>query len=244
MSNPTVSSAAYLRKLSGCGPNDMSMSNREDFATAARPTRSRKSVLTFALKSIVSLGLIAWILQTQVQNVNEIWLAMSAADPWLLTAAFALHILGYLICSKRWQILLRAQGFAVSVLELVRAYSIGIFFNAFLPGVMSGDFVRALDVSDRVPSYTQSLMILFVERLTGLIALLVLALLALPLIGWDMIDRLGILWILLAVTAGVIAIALTFLSRSFRNLVTRVSTLGPLRRLQGIISKITETSAV
>lgn len=223
---------------------DMGAPDREEFAgSAARPARG-KALIGFAIKAIVSTGLIAYILNAQVDNVDEIWQAISAADPWLLTAAFLLHIFGYLLCSWRWQILLAAQGFTVALIELIRAYTIGIFFNSFLPGVMSGDFMRALDISDRVPSYTQSLLILFVERLTGLIALLILALIALPLMGWDMVEETGILWILVAVTVGVMGLSLTFLSRPFRGLANHLSGIGPLRRLQGIIGKITETSAV
>ncbi|MDP5220865.1 lysylphosphatidylglycerol synthase transmembrane domain-containing protein [Ruegeria sp. 2205SS24-7] len=222
----------------------MSISDREELARpVAKPAR-RKALLKFALKAVISAGLIAYILHTQVDNVDEIWQAISGADPWLLAAAFLLHILGFLLCSWRWQILLRAQTFLVPIIELIRAYAIGIFFNSFLPGVMSGDFMRALDISDRVPSYTQSLLILFVERLTGMIALLVLALIALPLIGWDIVEETGILWILVAVSAAVIVVSLTFLSNPFRRLATRVSEVGPFRRAQGIISKITETSAV
>lgn len=222
----------------------MSVPDREGFAPPAAKPAQGKALMGVALKVIVSTGLIAYILHAQVDNVDEIWQAISAADPWLLIAAFLLHIFGYLLCSWRWQILLQAQGFVVSLLELIRAYTIGIFFNSFLPGVMSGDFMRALDISDRVPSYTQSLLILFVERLTGLIALLVLALIALPLIGWGFVEETGILWILAAVGTGVLVISLTFLSAAFRRLAAKVSEIGPLHRLRGIIAKITETSAV
>lgn len=222
----------------------MSTPEREGFAgPPPRPARG-KALVGVALKAIVSTGLIAYILHAQVDNVDEIWRAISGADPWLLTAAFLLHIFGYLLCSWRWQILLRAQGFVVPLLELIRAYTIGIFFNSFLPGVMSGDFMRALDISDRVASYTQSLLILFVERLTGLIALLILALVALPLMGWDIVEETGVLWILVAVGAGVLVISLTFLSAPFRRFATWLSGMGPLRRLQGIVAKVTRTSAV
>lgn len=214
-----------------------------EHAGSAQPARG-KALVGVALKVVVSAGLIAYILYAQVENVDDIWQAIAGADPWLLLAAFLLHIFGYLLCSWRWKILLQAQGFAVPLIETIRAYTIGIFFNSFLPGVMSGDFMRALDISDRVRSYTQSLLILFVERLTGMIALLILALTALPLMGWDMVEQTGTLWILVAVTIGVLIISLTFLSQPFRRLATYVSTMGPLRRLRGIIGKITETSAV
>lgn len=222
----------------------MSASGQEEPVGPATKAARRKALLGFTFKATLSALLIAYILHTQVSNVDDIWLAISGANPWLLALAFLLHIFGFLVCSWRWQILLRAQGFLVPLIELVRAYAIGIFFNSFLPGVMSGDFMRALDISDRVPSYTQSLLVLFVERLTGMIALLALALFALPLIGWNIATETGIVWILAATSAAVIGVSLTFLSKPFRSLSTRISDLRPLHKVRGIVAKITETSAI
>lgn len=216
-----------------------------DISSSSHSQKSRtKLFLVFAFKATVSIGLITYILYGQIDNIDEIWGSINQANIGLLVCAFLLHVFGYLICSWRWQILLRAQGFVLSMLELIRAYTIGIFFNAFLPGVMSGDFMRALDISDRVPSYTQSLLILFVERLTGMIALLFLALIALPLIDWSIIETTGLLWTILAISAVVLAVALIFLSSPFRRLATWFSEFGVFRPARGVISKITETSAV
>ncbi|MCV6585606.1 MAG: flippase-like domain-containing protein [Marinibacterium sp.] len=199
--------------------------------------------LPFMVKLTISAALILYLLYVQIDNVDDIWLAMSQADPLFLLLAFSLNTVGYLLCSYRWQILLRAQGFVVPLIELIRAYTIGIFFNSFLPGLMSGDFMRAMDVSDRVPSYTRSFLILFVERLTGLFGLLFLGVLALPAIGGDLIARTGIGWILLAVGAILTGLSAVFLSRPLRSGLARLMTLPLLRKLSGILQKISETSA-
>jgi glycosyltransferase 2 family protein len=57
--------------------------------------------------------------------------------------------------------------------QLIFSYLIGIFFNSFLPGTMSGDVVRAMDTAGKVGSVGRSMLVVFVERLTGMIALLI-----------------------------------------------------------------------
>lgn len=201
-----------------------------------------RTYLPLMVKIAVSLGLIGYLLFIQIDNFAAIRGAMAQADPLLLLLAFALNVIGYLMCSWRWQLLLRAQKFAVPLIELIRAYTIGIFFNSFLPGVMSGDLMRAMDISDRVPSYTRSFLILFVERLTGMFGLLLLALIALPTIGWDVVSRTGIGWLLLAVAAVLVALTAIFFSRHMRAAASRLGRLRGLGWLSGIMERVGETS--
>lgn len=201
-----------------------------------------RTYVPLMIKIAVSLGLIAYLLFIQIDNVGDIRRAVSQADPYLLFVAFSLNVIGYLMCSWRWQLLLRAQQFAAPLIELIRAYTIGIFFNSFLPGVMSGDLMRALDISDRVPSYTRSFLILFVERLTGMFGLLLLAIIAMPLIGWDVVSETGIGWILLAVAGILCALTAIFLSGQMRAVASRMSRLRGLGWMKGIVEKINETS--
>lgn len=206
------------------------------------PTPKRKGWLGLILKGTISLGLITYLLATQVESFHEIWQAMGTANPWLLLLAFSLNTIGYLLCSWRWQILLRAQGFAVPLIELIRAYTIGIFFNAFLPGLMSGDFIRALNISDRVSSYARSFLILFVERLTGMFGLWVLAVIALPLIRRDLVVQTGIGWLLLIVAGVLAGIWLLFFSRRLVGWVRPMFSLPLVRKLAGILDRIDETA--
>ncbi|WP_095588539.1 lysylphosphatidylglycerol synthase transmembrane domain-containing protein [Actibacterium ureilyticum] len=208
----------------------------------AAPDNRRKNMILFALKLLVSAGLIAYLLFTQIESMDEIWAAMGGANPWLLLLAFSLNTIGYLLCSWRWQILLRAQGFIVPLIELIRAYTIGIFFNSFLPGLMSGDFIRAMDISDRVPSYARSFLILFVERLTGMFGLWLLAVLALPMIGWEIVAQTKIGWLLLVVGCILAGIWTLFFHRRLADWTDPIFRLPLIGKLRGIVVKITETA--
>ena len=203
-----------------------------------------RQITALALKASVSAGLLAYLLYVQVDNADDIWSAIGQADPLLLLLAFSLNAAGYLLCSWRWQILLKAQGFRVPLIELIRAYTIGIFFNSFLPGLMSGDFMRALDISDRVSSYTRSFLILFVERLTGMFGLLVLAVFALPLAGWNIIGQTGVIWVLAAIAALLLAAGLVLkaMPHSQSQNQSRLRHIPGFRKLGEIAHNMSETS--
>lgn len=184
------------------------------------------------------MGLIYYLFHSQISNIGTIWQAMASADPRLLILAFTLHIVGYLLCSWRWQLLIKAQGASVGLVPLAASYMVGIFFNNFLPGVMGGDIVRASDTARPLRSFTKSALTLFVERLTGMAALLILAFFALCLIGWDALGNDNIVWILGAVAGLIALIALILfnprLQKAIRYLLSFPFMSRILRIAQGI----------
>jgi len=90
-----------------------------------------------------------------------------------------LHLIGFLLSAYRWQLLLEAQNARVSIGFLIKSYLVGIFFNNFLPSTVGGDVIRAYDTAKFTSSGTQALTVVMVERLTGMFALGLFALIAL-----------------------------------------------------------------
>jgi hypothetical protein len=74
--------------------------------------------------------------------------------------------------------------------------------------------------------------------------LLLLAVIALPSIGWVAVSRTGIGWLLLAAAAVLVLLTAIFLSRHVRAGAMRLGRLRSLTRLRGIMDKVSETSAV
>lgn len=79
----------------------------------------------------------------------------------------------------RLQQLLRVQGVAIGLLSLFRLNLIGQFFSTVIPGAVGGDLVKmgylARLAPDRVP---EAVLTVFVDRLVGLLGLMIVALLA------------------------------------------------------------------
>ena len=111
--------------------------------------------------------------------------------PWLLLGA-SLHITGLLFSSLRWQILLRAQDIHQPIRKLFAYYMVGHFFNMFLPTKVGGDVVRIYDTSKDHGSTAQPLAVILVERVSGMLTMLLLAALVTALkinIGFDIYSK-------------------------------------------------------
>ena len=134
-----------------------------------------KDAWIFIFKLLFSLAVLLFIV-VKLAPLPDILSAIRRANPFWLACSFSLHALGILISAYRWQILIRAQGDQVPLGYLAKSYLVGTFFNNFLPTRFGGDIVRIWDGSRYSESLTKSSAIVVVERLTGVIVLLLFAL--------------------------------------------------------------------
>ncbi len=96
---------------------------------------------------------------------------------WVIPA-FLLHFAGMGLMSLRWKVLLSAQGVRAGYGELYSINLMAAFFNNFLPSTIGGDMVKALESKRIVGDHTRSVMVIVIERFTGLFALAFIALTA------------------------------------------------------------------
>ncbi len=132
------------------------------------------------VRLLVSLGLLAFVLWTI--GLERIGRNLLQAEPGPLLLAFGLFFGGVVVRAARWRALLVALDIWVSFGRLVYLYFVGSFFNVFLPTGLGGDVVRVLELSQDTRG-TAAVGTVFVDRMTGLLVLFVLALLALPFSG-------------------------------------------------------------
>jgi len=141
---------------------------------------------SFIIKFVISVGLI-WYLLSEVE-FSAVFASLQSALPiWLLFAFITLNI-GKLLTGYRWQVLLDAQGIKIALKSLIASVFVGQFFNSFLPTTIGGDAIRAYDSATLSKESTKSVMSVFVDRLIGVLALSLLAVIALVmgyLIGED-----------------------------------------------------------
>lgn len=97
---------------------------------------------------------------------------------WIIPA-FSLHFVGIALMSLRWRILLKAQVGDVRYCDLYSFNLMAAFFNNFLPSTIGGDIVKGLESKKFTGDKTTSLTVIFVERVTGMVALVVISLTAL-----------------------------------------------------------------
>lgn len=129
------------------------------------------------LKVLVSLaGLLYIFASVDIKNVVAIFDNISWF--WVIIT-LTLAILSLVIRAYRWLVLLQGVGGNIPFSKLVSMYFIGNFFNSFLPTGFGGDVVRVLEASKSVKSEVAAGTVI-VDRMTGLLMLFVIAILALP----------------------------------------------------------------
>jgi uncharacterized protein (TIRG00374 family) len=168
----------------------------------------------FVLKIVVSTTLLAWIISRT--SFAEIFSAVWSASIPILLAAYAMNCIATMASISRWRLLLQVTGATLPRLTLLRSYLVAMFFNSFLPSTVGGDTSRALDAYRMTGGNRGAMSSVVLDRLLGLLALSILALLSLHFAG-PLSEYLPILqvWLSLAVAglAGVIGAVFCGLSR-------------------------------
>lgn len=82
------------------------------------------------------------------------------------------------LAAYRWRLIMRLLVFNESVSYYVKSYFKGTFFNQVLPSSIGGDAVRIIDLTHKGYDKKDAFYGIFVDRIVGLVGLLVLNLLA------------------------------------------------------------------
>ena len=90
-------------------------------------------------------------------------------------AAILIYAAGQGVSTFKWRLLLAPVGLAASYARLLGFYFTGMFFNLFLPTIVGGDAVKAVLLARETQAPARATMSVFMERNTGLCALLLIA---------------------------------------------------------------------
>jgi len=133
--------------------------------------------IQFILKMFVSIVLISYLLSRT--DYTAIYKSLISALPSFLLLALSTLFLGKLLTGYRWQLLLVAQEIKIPLKSLIASLYVGQFFNSFLPTTIGGDAVRAYDTAAASKESAKSVTTVFMDRFIGVLALVLLAVLAL-----------------------------------------------------------------
>lgn len=115
-------------------------------------------------------------------TLGEVAAQARAVGPWSVLGAFVAFLSGVTVTVVRWTVLLRAYGATrlPPLRTMARHVLVAIYYNV-LPSGLAGDIVRSHRVRDYVPTPAASYAVVFVERVVGLVGLLVIGASALAL---------------------------------------------------------------
>lgn len=128
------------------------------------------SICRFLLGIALLVGLLLWD-----NNAQRLWRLVRTVRLEIVIVLFLVGFtLNWISCLK-WRLFLKERRFNVSLFRLLSLYFIGKFFSNFIPSMIGGDLTRTYLLGRQINSHSQSFASVFLERFTGLIALIVLA---------------------------------------------------------------------
>lgn len=127
----------------------------------------------FVFRLLLSVAALIWILTTiSLDDITEILLS---SNLYLIGLGIFLYILGDLLSAKKLEIL--ANENKLKFLGVLRIYYIGKLFNTFLPSTIGGDAIKSKKLHSILNS-SNGYSSVFMERFTGLIAVLFIAIIS------------------------------------------------------------------
>ncbi len=127
-------------------------------------------------KLLVSSALIGWLVY---QNGWENVLNSLLLVPWqVFIGATLLYCIAQIVSSLRWHWICQSLTIKASFFQLLKLYFLGMYFNLFLPTGVGGDVVKSLQLAKQSQQPLSAAYSIVFDRISGLIALVWLALAA------------------------------------------------------------------
>jgi len=133
----------------------------------------RKRHLSLIARIAVATLAILWVLWGQDwRTLAEVFRNLS---PWYFGLSLVIYATAQVIIAVRWWLLLRAQSIFIDVWVAVRLFFLGLFYNNFLPGSVSGDLLKAWYVTKHTDKRLVGALSVLVDRAIGLSGTLLLS---------------------------------------------------------------------
>jgi uncharacterized protein (TIRG00374 family) len=214
------------------------MSSDTVTAASAAADAPRSSLRSTILKVVVTVTL--YILVFYKYDIAKVGATLRTVDLTWVALGVLVYASGQWLSAFKWHLMLRPVRLSVSYLRMVSFYFIGMFFNIFLPTIVGGDAVKAILLARETGAPARSTMSVFMERNTGLLALLTIAAVAawfappVPLFGLTLFSLTLLLFV------GFLAANLVLADARAYRLVDYLIAMTPLARMRSRASSLYE----
>jgi uncharacterized membrane protein YbhN (UPF0104 family) len=112
-----------------------------------------------------------WYVSTKI-NFTELWHVIATTNWLFLALAFVAFIISKAIASFRLNIYFRNIGLQLTEKENLKLFWLGMFYNLFLPGSITGDAYKVVLLSKQFTiSYKKTTTAVLLDRFSGLLGL-------------------------------------------------------------------------
>jgi uncharacterized membrane protein YbhN (UPF0104 family) len=136
--------------------------------TVQKPVLMNRLKLLF--KIVVTIGCL-WYVFTKI-NFREAWSVIITANWFWLLSALVIYSVSKYIGARRLSIYFKNIGIYLPESQNVKLYWLGMFYNLFLPGAITGDAYKVVLLTRRYQtSYKKTAAAVLLDRFSGLLAL-------------------------------------------------------------------------
>lgn len=127
------------------------------------------------LKILFAVAILTWLVKSDRLDFSLVGKALNNGL-WPLIA-FLLLITNALITAIRWKMLLELENAKLKLSRVFPINLIGQFFSTFLPGAVTGDFLKLLYIKDEDKTLKKTFLLstVLIDRILGLIGLIFVA---------------------------------------------------------------------
>ncbi len=145
------------------------------------------------LRFVISFGLLVLLIWIMRKDAGEIIGIIKASRKDLIILAMLVNMLLSVAIAYRLKLLMAGQNIMLSLKDAVYLTFIGYFFNNFLPTAIGGDIAKAYYASRKTNNKPASYAAVLADRIIGMLATLLIALIGILFIGKSMSNKF-ILW--------------------------------------------------
>lgn len=168
-----------------------------------------KKYISLVIKIAITIAIFYLLLKDQdFDKFRELYIK---ADSLFLILSVIVVLISIFILSVRWSRINKIFNFNLNQLELYKHYLIAYGFNSFLPSAIGGDIWRIRFLTKTTQNKLDSLVSPFLERITGMIAVLCVIPIAFMKFGQYVSDKElnNLVYVILLVLVGVILFLFT-----------------------------------
>jgi uncharacterized protein (TIRG00374 family) len=125
------------------------------------------------IKIIISFTLIGFLIWTGARM--SVWQKIQSDTGLIILGCMVVLFMAQVLSSLRWQWILKSDKTDISFKTLLESYMVGMFVNNFLPTTIGGDLVKSYDIFRITKNVSISIISVFLERFSGLVALVMLS---------------------------------------------------------------------
>lgn len=141
----------------------------------------KKETRNTIIKIAVSTILFYIIYRQNNSNFSMVIANFGKFNFWYAPLVLFFIVLNYVIGAFRWKTLLVFENTKeVKVTELIGLYFKGAFFNNFMPTSIGGDVYKVVGLNQKIKNLSHSFASAFMDRFTGVVVLMLIALLSFP----------------------------------------------------------------